>query len=562
MKSLSKRLCYFAAIFALIISDIYLSAITPSQSADTIFFDGDIVTVNDKQPTAEAVAVKNGRIIFVGDKETAFSYKTDNTQLIDLKGKTLLPGFIDPHTHVTMEGLILNSVDVSPFKYKTIDQVLNVLKDAAKKGPVLAFGYDPSLMTNPGKLDFDTLDSISTEVPIVVINKSGHIAYGNHKAFEIAKITESSPNPPGGSYQRDQNGHLTGVAMEVPGVSTLASAVQTLTPGQITEITKRVLKVYAQRGYTTVTDLALGLSFPTPMDHIKSMQDAANDPNSPVRLQGYVIFSLLDKIPELQKNNNDMFKILGMKIWADGSLQGYTAALKERYKDKDTRGILNFTQNQLNQYVLNAHKKNLQVAIHANGDQAIEDALNAYENALKLYPKEDSRFRMEHATVTDPNQWKRMAKLKVTPSFTEHHVYYWGEVFKDKILGEPRADYIDAAKTAQDLGIKFSFNDDALAGLSPLLFIQVASTREMENGGILNPQQVISVDEAIKAMTLYPAWQSFRDKDLGSIEVGKFADFVLLDQNPKKIDKHKIRDIRVLETWVNGKKRVSEDNLN
>lgn len=523
-------------------------------SADTIFFGGDIITVNDQQPSAEAVAIKNGKIVFVGDKKAALELKDEKTNLVDLQGKTLMPGFINPHTHVMLDALIAASTDVSPFKYKTIAEVSQVLKEASKKGNVLAWGYDPSLMTDPGTLDFKTLDAISTEVPIVVVNKSGHIAYGNHKAFEIANITDSTPKPVGGSYQKDQEGHLTGVGYEVPAVGRLVAAVNNITPDQYPKLLKDALKIYAASGYTTLTDLGLGLPFPTQEAHIKLMQDAAKDSNPSMRLQGFVVTNLVDKIPELRKQNNAMFQILGLKIWSDGSIQGYTAAMKEDYKNSPTKGTLNFDQEQLTNMVLNARKQGIQVAVHANGDQAIEDTLNAFEKAQEMYPSDDPRFRLEHASIVEPEQWKRVAKVKATPSFTEPHVYYWGDVFQNKILGDPRADWLDAAKTAKDLGLKFSFNDDSLAPAKPLLFIQVAITRKTDQGNVLNADQRITIDDAIKGVTLYPAWQSYREKELGSIEPGKFADFVILEENPKKADVNKIKDIKVVDRWINGKR--------
>lgn len=531
-----------------------LGQILAQETADTLFFNGDILTVDDKNPQVEAVAVKNGTIIFAGDRQQAFSLKGEKTELVDLKGMTLLPGFIDPHTHVFLRAVIDASTDVSPFKYKTIDEVLSVLKEALKKGPVLAFGYDPSLMTKPGELDFKTLDTLSKDIPIVVVNKSGHIAYGNHKAFELAHISEDIKNPAGGSYGRDAKGELNGTAYEVPAVSRLISAVNKINPDEFEALGKKTMQDYAKWGYTTVTDLGLGLPLPTPEDHIKMMRSLSLDIDAPLRMQGYVIYDLLSNVPGLQKQNTDRFKVLGVKIWADGSIQGYTAALKEPYSDKDTKGVLNFKQNTLTQMISNVRKNNIQVAVHANGDQAIEDTLSAMEAAQKAYPSEDPRFRLEHATLVEPGQWQRVKKLNATPSFTEHHVYYWGEVFKDKILGDVRAEWIDAAKTAKDLGLKYSFNDDDLAGANPLLFIQVAATREMRDGQILNPEQRITVDDAIKGLTIYPAWQSFREKEIGSIEVGKLADFVILEKNPKRVPANTVKDIKIVETWLGGKK--------
>lgn len=527
---------------------------TASQKIDTIIFGGDILTVNEKQPNAEAVAISEGKIVYVGDKAGALALKTEKTELVDLKGKTLLPGFIDPHTHIMLEGLFAVSPDVSPFTNPTTDDVVKVLTEASKKGPVLAFGYDPSLMTDDNELGFEILDKISTEVPIVIVNKSGHIAYGNKKAFELAKITEDVKDPAGGSYGRDKEGHLTGLGYEVPSVMALTAPMIGLLKFNFEDVAKNVAKLYSKNGYTTVTDLGIGLNMPTPEDHIRILKATAENVDSPIRIQGYAVYPLIDKFDELQKLNNDKFKILGIKIWSDGSIQGYTAAFNERYKDKDTTGVLNFDQEKLNRLVLNVHEKNYQVAVHANGDKAINETLNAYENAQKVHPREDPRLRIEHASIADMSLLKRMAQVHATPSFTDEHIFYWGKVFKDKILGEERTNFLDSARTARDLGLKFSFNDDTLADINPLFLIQIAVTRQMKGDGILNPKETISVDDAIKAMTIYAAWQSFRDKELGSIEKGKFADFVVLEQNPKKVDTDKIKDIKIIETWLNGHK--------
>jgi predicted amidohydrolase YtcJ len=525
------------------------------QMADLIFFNGEIITVNETQPTAEAVVVANGKILFVGDLSVTEEFRSPQTQKIDLKGKTLLPGFIDPHTHLLYKGFTEKAVDVTPFKNKTISQVLDVLKRAAAKGPVLAFGYDPSLMDKPSPLGFEELDRISTTVPILVVNLSGHIAYGNRKVFEQAGIRKDTPNPPGGYYEKNAKGELTGVAYELLPISTLVASYKEQLKLDYPQIALHTAKEYARNGFTTITDLGLGMDMPSSSEHIQIMKNLSEDPNAPLRIQGYVVFPLLNQIPQLKTKNNPRFQILGVKIWADGSTQGYTAALRKPYKGKTTSGKMNFSQEELNAMVLKAHQMGLQIAIHANGDRAVESALEAYEGALKALPHPDPRFRIEHATVTDEPLMQRMARAQATPSFTNQHIYFWGEAFKETILGEPRADHIDAARTAKKFGMKYSFHDDApLASINPLLMMEIAVTRNMADGKILNAEETVSIDEAIKALTLYPAWQSRREKELGSIEVGKYADFVILDQNPKTVPFETLTQIQVVETWIEGKK--------
>ncbi len=525
------------------------------KKADTIFYGGDIITVDEKHPRVEAIAIQGEKIIFVGSKKGALRYQQTHTELVDLQGKTLLPGFIAAHTHVIPTAFILQGLQLDPFIYPTANTITAFLQEEVKKGPVLAFRYDPSLMTNPGELNFDSLNAISSTVPILVINTSGHIAYGNSAAFKAAFVTNSTVNPIGGSFQRDAKGDLTGVAFELPAVSMLLSGFPQREKLNFIELTTKAADYYAAFGYTTVTDLALGLPMPTPLENIDLLRKIAHRPNMPVRMQGYIVYPLLKNLHVLQQRNDPLFQVLGVKIWSDGSLQGHTGALTEPYKDEPSnKGTLNYRAEDLQNMVLYAHKQGAQVAVHANGDAAIQETLDAFENALDAYPENDPRFRIEHATLLDRETLIRIKKLKATPSFTVLHIYRWGQVFRDKILGQERANTIDSARTAKELGIKFSLNDDTLAEISPLLFFQIIVTRQMRNKEVLNPDQTISVSDAIKAMTLYPAWQSFRDKELGSITVGKYADLVILDKNPKKVPPEHIGKIRVLETWLNGKR--------
>jgi len=521
-------------------------------SADIIFFGGDILTIDERQPSVEAVAVKDGRILFAGSQHQAFSYKDETTQSVDLQGKTMLPGFIDAHTHILAMEILRTSLDLSPLTHPDFDDILKILKDAAAKGPVTAFGYDPSLMKKTGELNFQTLDAVSMDTPILVVNKSGHIAYGNHAAFAAAGVDDSTPDPIGGSYQK-KDGKLTGVAFEVPPIVRLLSSSPAMKGADYDKMAEEAARWYARNGYTTITDLGLGLPIPKPLEDIEYLRKAVHASDAAVRIQGYLVYPFLDHFKEIEKLNDDRFRLLGVKIWSDGSLQGHTGALEKDYKDVHSEGKLNYSQSELDEMVLTAHKQGIQVAVHANGDKAIKDTLHAYEMALKASPAEDPRFRVEHATLADKKLLKKMVSVKATPSFTPLHIYYYGEVFEHQILGKARAEEIDSGKSAQDVGLKFSYNDDSLGILNPLELVQIAVTRKMLDGAVLNPEERISVEEGLRCMTIYPAWQTFREKDLGSIEKGKFADFVLLDKNPLKVSPDKLKEIKVLQTWLNGK---------
>lgn len=538
--------------FKIILSSLFcVIGLSAQPTADTLFINGDIVTVDDKNPTAEAVAVANGRILYVGSQEGAMQFKSGSTDVVDLEGKTLMPGFIDPHTYLVAKGIVQKGVNVGPLTHDTLEDVLETLRK--QNGAVLAVGFDPALMGISETLDMKKLDKVSTTVPIVVLETSGRIAYGNSVAFQKANITNKSERPVGGSWGYDEDDNLNGIAYGLPAIFTLIDGAFVF---DYPAIARSSAKEYAKRGYTTVTDMGLGLPMPTSVDHIKSLRTLANDPDAQVRIQGYVVFPLLSQIQELSKGDNERFAVRGVAIWADGFVQGGTASLSDPYKDTKSYGKMNFTQEEMERRVLEARKHKIQVAIDADGDEAVAQALKAFENAQEDRWDKDPRFRVEHATVANENLLQRMHDTKATPSFTNLDLYFWGEAFRDKLLGKRRAkEYIDLAATAKKVGMKFSFNDSApLAGISPLLLIQVGVTREMANGKVLNPEEKISVDDAIKAMTLWPAWQSFREKELGSIEVGKIADFVILDKNPKKVEPNTIGSIQVVNTYLSGKK--------
>ncbi len=521
--------------------------------ADVIFIGGNIVTSNIKQPEVEALAVSKGRISAVGDREEVLALKGDKTKVIALNGRALLPGFVGAHTHpIFFMRSLTEQFSVSPERFKDFDSMIAALKEEAQKGDVVAWGYDGSLIKNSKVLDFDVLDQVSTTNSVIIIGLSSHEAFGNRVAFRKAGITEDSKNPPGSSLGRDKNGRLTGACYEVAGVMLLLQGIKTNT--NFSELAKTALKYYAEHGFTTITVTGLGISVPDPQTHLKVLKDAALAKDAPVRVQGYVISEFLNKIPQLMKeNNNDRFRVLGVKIWIDGSIQDHTAALIEDYADEKTKGKANYTQEVYNKFIAKAHDMNLQISTHANGDRGVIMVFEAIEAAQAAHPRDDARHRIEHFTATNRDLLKRAKNAGITPTFLNQHVYEWGHVFK-KRLGEERASTIDPAGSAERLGMNFSFHDDAPTGIpKPMLMMQVAVTRQMREGGILNADERIPIDRAIRALTLDSAWQSFIEETRGSLEVGKYADLVILSANPRKTDANAIMDIKILETWVDGK---------
>jgi len=532
-----------------------------AEPADRIFVGGNVVTANPERPEVEGLAVRDGRIAAVGDRERVQRLKGPETEVVELNGRALLPGFVDPHTHPVSRQITQDMVDVGPFSHTSFNAVKKTLREAASKGPVVAFGYDPSLMEGNAQLGFDTLDAISTEVPILVVNLSGHIVYGNRKLFAKAGITKDTPNPTGGRYLRDDQGRLTGVAQEVSAILPLLKGVAgTAKELDFAAATRETLRRYAANGFTTITVPGLGMPSPTPEAHIANLRKAARADQAPVRVQGFMISSERQRIAKLRQDNDARFRVLGMKLWADGSTQGYTAALEDPYKGRDTRGEANFEPDQLNRLIAKAHDQGWQVAVHTNGDRAMDMTLDAYARAQEEHPRPQARHRMEHCTVANRGLLHRAKELGVTCSFLNQHVFVWGQKFRDVILGEKRAAHLDPAGTAERLGMRFTFHDDAPTGQpDPMLMLQTAVTRQMRDGGVLNRAERVPVDRAIRALTRDAAWQTHFEDRVGSLEKGKLADLVLLSANPRKVDPTAIKDIDVLATYLAGRRIESAD---
>jgi predicted amidohydrolase YtcJ len=270
---------------------------------------------------------------------------------------------------------------------------------------------------------------------------------------------------------------------------------------------------------------------------------------------------LMDKwlaLPEVKPNaGDDRLRLLGFKFWSDGSNQGNTGYQRERYLNVDSRGVLSFPSDQLVAGVKRAHDAGWQVAIHANGDAAIDIVLDAYEQALTANPRADHRHRIEHCSIAWDEHFAKMAKLGVTPSFLIGHVHYWGRAFRDRIFGPQKAARLDATASATKAGVRFTLHSDYdVTEIGPLRCIENAVTRVMRDGGeVLAPDERIGVDQALRSMTIDAAYQARMDHAVGTLEPGKYADLVVLEEDPMKVDPARLSQIAVRETWVEGVKR-------
>lgn len=536
----------------------------PDSVPDKIILGGIVRTMNPLQPTAQAIAIRSGRISAIGSRAEITALKGTGTEVLEAGGGTILPGFIDPHVHIVMGAMLSTFVDVRALVCDTIDDVMQKLKAAAARSQpgewIMARGFDPSLCKGNANITRHDLDRVAPANPVFMLNASGHLAYVNSKAIELAGVTEQTPDPgAGGHYNKGTDGKLTGVLAGGTTYGPFLRIAPRLSPQSLISIAATELDKAASKGCTMLVDAGLGAF--AGKDELAILKHLIETRRSPVRLAAMMTAARMDEwltSPDARLDNgNDWLRLLGFKFWADGSNQGNTGYQRERYLNVDSKGLLSFPAAQLTAGIKRAHDAGWQVAVHANGDAAIDLVLEAYEKALKDNPRKDHRHRIEHCSITWDEHYAKIAELELTPSYLIGHVYYWGRAFRDRIIGPERAARLGSGASALKHGVRFSLHSDYdVTEIGPLRCIENAVTRIMRDGGeVLAPEQCISVEEAIRAMTINAAYQARMDHAVGSLEVGKYADFVVLEEDPYKVNPTRLSQIPVRETWVEGEKR-------
>jgi predicted amidohydrolase YtcJ len=538
-----------------------------SGNADTIFYGGDIVTMNKAKPSAEAVAVQGGKIVKVGSLSQVKALQGSDTKLINLNGQTLMPGLVEPHVHILgtafSEELWQNMSNFS-MPHDTLDSLvtkLSAYSENVKDGEwITAFGVDPS-RTEPfmAELTADILDKVSTTKPIFVMNQSMHIAYVNHKAMEIAGLTDSSPDPTGGKLLKDSKGHLTGVVYEVPSFYLFLSKMPVPNQELIEQAVAKVGQRMVRKGVTTSAEISVGGYLGVDKEYAL-FNAMTHSGKLPVRVRGYMYSNAYPLTNNTYKpgQGDDFFKVIGVKIVADGSDQGLTGAMTQPYAypaGTTNTGTLNFSEQELYDMAKSRFDQGWQISVHSNGDKSIEQTLNVFEKLVKSPSDAKTRFRIEHFTVPTQAQIKKAAKLGVVPGFTVGHTDYWGEAFHDHLLGPDRANRIDPGASLIKNGMRFAYHSDSpVSPIHPLKYASEGASRlwQVAPQKVLNANEKVSINDALKAITIDAAYQLKMDDKIGSVEEGKYADFAIVDKNPMKTDAYKIRDIEVNETWING----------
>ena len=511
-------------------------------------------TLDPASTIAEAIAIRDGRIAAVGSAGELRHLADSSTEVLDLDGRTVVPGLIDAHMHSAM--VVLDDfVDVGPIATPTADLVFQALAAAATTGEgwVLAKAFDPTITVGHPQLDRDVLDRLVPDRPAFVLESNAHIGYVNSVALRIAGVDDTTPDPPAARFVRDATGRLTGRVEESAAIAAFILHAPFPDATEMRARIRRLLDHAASVGATMLHDCGIGIGGPADLDLLAS----AIDENSPVRYRGMLTTDHLDaweRTGIVPGWGTDDFRVTGMKAWSDGSNQAGTGYQREPYLNSTSRGELNFTVEQLAATIDRCHRGGWQIGVHANGDAAIDTTIDAYEAALEATPREDHRHRIEHCSVLHPEQIERMARLGLSPSFLIGHIRWWGEAFRDRLLGPERSMHYDPCASALAAGLRISLHSDYnVTPLEPLRYVEDAVNRIMAaNGEVLNDAERISVEAGLRAVTSDAAWQLREDHRAGTIEVGKSADLCVLDDDPFRVDATRISRIAVSATYRDG----------
>jgi len=553
-----------------------VSNVEAPEIADAVYLNGKIITVDDANPKATAVAIKDGKIVYVGDVRGAKPLMAASTQQIDLQGKTMVPGFVDAHGHVVSAGIQAASANVLPMpdgQVNSFTQLTDALVDWAesstgidfieKTGWLVGFGFDDSQLEEQVFPTALTLAQVSSDKPMMIIHQSGHFGVFNEKALELAGISDCRKEVPGGSIRCQADGQTpNGVLEENAFFAALAVFQAEIDADYNLELFRQGLQSFARFGYTTAQE---GRAFASTLEVAEAK--AAQGP-LPIDVALYVDFTAKDSLKQSAYYSGSGYdgtdyknglRIAGVKLTIDGSPQGKTAWLSEPYfvppegQDEDYVGYAAMTAEQVDAEVMDAFANNRQVLVHCNGDAAIDRYLDAIEKAVQEHGLNDRRNVLIHGQTLRKDQIGRLKALDVMPSLFPMHTFYWGDWHKSSVLGPERAAYISPTRDVLDAGLIFSSHHDAPVALPDSMRVLSATvTRVTRSGEVLGPDQRVTPYEGLKAITIWPAFQHFEEKEKGSIEVGKQADFVILSADPLTVDPLTIADIKVLETINDG----------
>jgi predicted amidohydrolase YtcJ len=543
------------------------AAVMAAEEADIIYSGGTIITIDDASPRAEAVAVKGGRILAVGKADDVMKLKGATTQMVDLAGRTMVPGFVDPHGHIVLGGLQALSAnllappdgevtDIASLQQRLRDWA-DTNADAVKKvNLIVGFGYDNAQLKELRHPTRDDLDQVSSEIPILVVHQSGHLAAVNSKALEVAGVTEATKNPPGGVIRRRQGSQEPdGVLEETAMMGILMPLISGIGAEGFKEFARSGAALWARYGYTTAQE---GRATPQVADIVRAVAAEGgfrNDIAVYVDVQTSTDYILKHR----SKDYVNRARVAGGKLSLDGSPQGFTALRDKPYYapvgnyPPGYSGYATVPMDEAVRLVDWSFANNVHLLTHANGEGASDMLIAALRSAEAAHGAADRRPVLIHGQFMREDQVDAYKALSVVPSLFPMHTFYWGDWHRDHTVGPIAADNISPTGWVRDRGMIFTTHHDAPVALPDSMRVLDATvTRRTRSGDILGPAQRVDALTGLKAMTIWAAYQQFEENEKGSIEPGKLADLVILSADPTAVDPDMIDQIRVTETIKEG----------
>jgi hypothetical protein len=523
---------------------------------DTLFLNGTVVTMNPVHPEAEAVLVRGDRVVAVGLADDMRALAAPGARIVDLAGKTLLPGFNEAHNHMLMFGRSLAQVDCRAPGCSDIAELQRRVAARAAETPggawVLGRGYDDQSLAerrHPTRYD---LDAVAPDHPVVITNASGHLCVANTRALGLASITSTTTPPEGGEIVHDADGTPTGLLLETA-QAFVTSLIPEPTEDDLVEALGRCAERYLAAGITSSADASVHTN-----TQFRAFQRAAETGVNPLRTTLMLREHLLPHLTETGIRTgfgSNRLRCGPIKLFIDGSLIGRTAAVTQPFlhdPDPNNLGLTMMSEDVFQGYVMDAHAAGWQIAVHAIGDRGIEMVLDAYERALAAHPRVDHRHRIEHCGILRPDLIARIARLGVVVVTQPIFITEYGDSFI-RHLGEERAALTYPFWSLLNAGIPMVFSSDCpVSAYEPLKSIQVSVTERTGSGAEYAPAEAITVNDALHAYTVAGAFATFEEHTKGSIAPGMLADFAVLAHDPRHMPPDQLADIPVAMTWIGG----------
>lgn len=552
-----------ALMLALLVG-LFLYMRPPSPAAHQIFLNGKIFSMDEAGQVFEAMSVRGTRIEKLGSNAEITELAMRDTKTHDLRSMTLLPGFVDAHGHFPGSAMDVIAADLNspPIgSVETIGQLQERLRDRATRTDdgdwVMGFGYDDTMLLEGRHPTREELDVVSTKLPVYISHISGHMGVANSAALAAAGIDASSEDPPGGVIVRKSGSREpAGLLEETAHMAIMQYFMANFSAMDFLKMAQQASDEYVSQGVTTAQSGGVDGNMARGLALLARLRLIA--PRLVVfPFQDSLGMEILDGSFDPAVYESRRFQVGAIKVIADGSIQGYTGYLSQPYHvpfkgAAAYRGYPTLEKNQLLEIVKRYHGRAHQLAIHANGDAAIDDVLDAFEAAQESHPARDPRMMLIHAQMAREDQLRRMKRLGVTPSFFSAHTYYWGDRHRDIFMGPRRAARMSPTRSAQNIGLRYSVHlDTPVVPMQPLQLLWSTVNRESTSGEVIGAEQRVDVMAALRAMTIDAAWQVFQDENRGSLEPGKFADLVILSGDPVQ-DPAAIRELEVVQTFVGG----------